>query len=100
MRRGPRRNPETEVIEFNSVIYRRSPGKRYFKSFDDSLHRAIWRSIHGPIPPNHDIHHKDDDWNNNHPDNLECKPARVHHKQHMLAWTRSEAGRANTQRLV
>jgi len=35
------------------------------------LHRVIWKSINGKIPPGYDIHHIDGDRTNNHIDNLE-----------------------------
>jgi hypothetical protein len=43
------------------------------------LHRVIWEEANGPIPPGFDIHHKDQDPNNNALENLE----RVARPEHM-----------------
>lgn len=48
------------------------------------LHRAVWIANHGPIPPGHDVHHKDADRTNNHPSNLQCLAEGDHHRLHML----------------
>ena len=42
------------------------------------VHRACWEAYHGPIPKDHDIHHIDDDRQNNCIKNLSC----VSHKGH------------------
>lgn len=47
------------------------------------LHRRVWSDNHGPIPENHDVHHKDDDWTNNHISNLEALPSSDHKRMHM-----------------
>jgi HNH endonuclease len=64
---------------------------RYFQSGNKDanerlLHRRVWSDLHGPIPDGHDIHHRDGDWRNNHPDNLEAVPSSQHQRAHMLAY--------------
>ena len=43
------------------------------------LHRLIYEQAHGPIPPNHDIHHLDEDKGNCSLSNLRC----LHHSEHL-----------------
>lgn len=91
-RRGKKPAPDTEVIEFDGIRYTRRPGKRYFKTWRwdstqkrycaDSLHRAVWRFHYGDIPDDHDIHHKDGNWDNNDISNLECLSEKEHFQQH------------------
>ena len=50
-------------------------GRRQF------LHRAVWESVHGKIPPNHDIHHIDNDRTNNKIENLELYTRSEHSKK-------------------
>ena len=110
-----------EAVEFQGVRYRRYPDSRrlsdanYFKSSTGtSLHRAVWAFHNGPIPPGHHVHHVDGNTGNNDISNLECVPAAVHLREHMLTperlaksraaielarpaaaeWHRSEAGKA------
>lgn len=101
-----------EVIEFEGVRYRRYPDspranhRNYFSAAGDyqrkgrepTLHRAIWRSLHGPIPDGHHIHHRDGNPLNNDPDNLVCVSPRDHVAEH---WTpeRAAAQRAQAERV-
>ncbi len=79
-----RRMSDTEIIEFNGILFNRRPGKRYFwgKGGALSLHRAIWAFHNGNIPPGHDVHHKNGDWNDNSVENLECLTPREHASRH------------------
>jgi hypothetical protein len=91
-RRGRPRYPDTEAIEYGGYVFTRRPGKKYFecnkwdkerkRQWTDSLHRAIWRNTYGEIPDRHDIHHKDEDYNNNAIENLECIPKSDHARLH------------------
>src|SRR5215471_14644831 len=75
-----------EVTEFLGVRYYRYPKspwsstRRYFQRQGKWLHRVIWEHYFGPIPPGHDIHHKDRDTSNNAIGNLECV-SRAEHLQ-------------------
>lgn len=46
------------------------------------VHREIWKSVHGPIPPGHHIHHKDGNKLNNSIENLECISQSEHMSLH------------------
>lgn len=46
------------------------------------LHLAVYRDHYGPIPAGHDIHHKDENKLNWHPDNLEALTRSEHLKLH------------------
>lgn len=90
------RNKSTvEEIQFNGVIFRRYPESgrpdlrnyyrcqsKHYKHGVRLLHREIWKSHNGPIPPGYHVHHKDGDPLNNRPENLECLPAGVHLSEH------------------
>src|SRR3990167_3501438 len=61
------------------------------------LHRAIFRSVYGPIPDGMEIHHKDENKTNNAIENLQMLTATAHRKLHALqrpkgyvAWTREQ----------
>ena len=57
----------------------------YFIACNGSLlHRVIWEEAFGPIPPNHDIHHVDDDRHNNDIANLESMTHSEHSRHHGL----------------
>ena len=77
-----------ERVVFNGVPYWRYPEsksrskRKYFLRPGDSLHRAIWRSVHGEIPDGHHIHHKDGNPNNNDVSNLECISATLRFDEH------------------
>lgn len=90
------RNENLEAVTFNGVRYARKPGHRYFfanrwdkvakKYVYESLHKAIWRFHKGDIPAGHDVHHKDDDWNNNTIENLDCISHGDHMRKHWVKW--------------
>src|ERR1700721_3279697 len=70
----------TEMIEFvdyKENRYHLQSSGRFFSTRhkvlgERLLHRVIWTEHNGPIPEEHDIHHKDEDWRNSDIDNLEC----------------------------
>lgn len=92
------RNPDREERFFNGRRYTRLPNgtskshSRYFycnewdkekkRYFQHALHRDIWMDTHGPVPKGCDIHHVDEDFDNNNIDNLECITKSDHHKHH------------------
>lgn len=98
--------PRTERVVFDGVPYRRYPDsehathRNYFSAAGDwqakgrepTLHRAIWRHYHGPIPEGCHIHHRDGDPLNNDIANLVCLSPAEHIGEH---WTpeRSEVAR-------
>jgi hypothetical protein len=44
----------------------------------------MWEDAYGPIPKGHDIHHKDENWDNNTLDNFECLTKTEHRRQHPM----------------
>lgn len=115
-----------EVVVFKGVEFIRFPdsrsksARRYFNPFRNgrrlagmgSLHREIWKDAYGPIPPGHQIHHRDEDPGNNDLGNLVCLSPAEHSQEHAEAhrearrafiegirplaaeWHGSDAGRA------
>ena len=97
-----------EVVEFNGRKFRRYPEsprrelRVYFSRVDNgkqsSLHRAVWEHHHGPIPPDHHVHHKDENPLNNDIANLECLPRAEHLRLHWddakREWARENVKRA------
>jgi hypothetical protein len=91
-RRGPARSPDTEFVVFNGITYTRRPGRKYFKTmrwdkqrkryYAESLHQAVWKFHRGEIPAGRDVHHKDDDYDNNAIENLELLTRSEHAKHH------------------
>lgn len=110
----------TRVV-FNGVTYALMGKGKYYLSQSKAmegrkrpkgLHVAIWEDYHGrPVPPGHDVHHKDDNTHNNDPLNLECLSRSQHRRLHphkdpekqlvhlarirplATAWKRSQEGR-------
>lgn len=117
---------EKDVVEFNGITFIRYPNaktksaRRYYYPYVGGkrakgvglLHQEVWKAAHGPIPPGHDIHHRDGNPLNNDLANLECltkaehsarhaaefHDARVEHADRIrpmaAEWHRSEEGRA------
>lgn len=91
-------------VMFNGVVYSRYPNAKGFsdrmyfrcKSGDkkkgfDLLHRDVWRRHHGPIPKGFEIHHKDENTENNAIDNLEMLSKADHLKKHIPSWKQRQA---------
>lgn len=69
--------------------------RRYFTSQHGyRLHQAIWEYHHGPIPPGHHIHHRDENTLNNAIENLECLSSADHFAAH---WTEERREQARQQ---
>lgn len=95
---GRKRTAVSESVFFNGIEFRRYPNAKnwsdqvYFRpgSSDtlrgvESLHREIWKSLHGPIPQGYHVHHKDTNPLNNDPANLVCIPGAAHQAHHGAA---------------
>jgi hypothetical protein len=89
------------------------PDGYYRNSKTGLLHREIWIVHNGPVPPGHQVHHKDHDRGNNRIGNLEPLTPTEHERKHrsprrgFRAWTPAERGAhtramwsARTSRLV
>jgi hypothetical protein len=97
-------------VVYNGEVYLlqkagRRNGHRYFMSDrkdlpERLLHRQVWRDQHGPIPPEHDIHHRDGNPHNNAADNLECVPSGRHRSEHTAKRMADPSVRANALRAL
>lgn len=72
---------ESPSIMFNGRRYWLN-GEYYMSRDGRLLHLAVYRAHHGEIPPGFDVHHRDEDKTNNHPDNLEALSRSDHLKRH------------------
>lgn len=115
-----------EKIVFNGITFRRYPDSESrtdrvyyrpstlnYRNGIGYLHQEIWKSVNGPIPDGHHIHHLDGDSGHNEISNLACVVAHDHLSKHQLgvsfpaktahlasikpllvAWHKSESGKA------
>lgn len=77
--------PVVEVIDdthqkFDGVVYRKTCGGHYFYSM--AIHRAVYSYYYGVIPKGFDIHHLDENKNNNSAYNLNLLTRSEHMKMH------------------
>jgi HNH endonuclease. len=104
-----------EAVEFRGVTYVRFPeGKslsrqRYFYPYTNGgrgkripggkgLHVAVWEAHNGPLPAGCHVHHRDGNWSNNAPENLECVTRLEHAARHKGEHT--EKLRANMAKAI
>lgn len=75
---------EKHRIVYNGEVYTLLPGRRYYLSSRGfkTLHREIWKDMHGNIPDGYHVHHKDGDPANNALENLECVSPKEHAARH------------------
>jgi hypothetical protein len=96
--RSPKR---LEYIVFNGKKYtKRKDG--YFRKTDGNrnlLHHDVWIYYNGEIPIQYDIHHKDNNRNNNNIENLEMILKSKHGKIHSLEGHRKRWGYCDGQAL-
>ncbi len=62
--------------------------KKASRNLEAKRARRIWRRCNGPIPVDErgitfDIHHRDGDWHNNNPDNLQALSVLDHYRVHL-----------------
>lgn len=91
---------DVETVEWGGKTWRRYPSsehasnRRYFSRGTADrpiwLHRAVWASVHGPIPAGHHIHHIDEDTANNDASNLRCLTPQQHADEHPWSAERTE----------
>lgn len=76
-------------IKYNGVTYRKHPKQKYYYSskcnsrYSRSLHRQTWFDNFGEIPAGYDVHHVDNNHENNDISNLELISRSDHAKMHM-----------------
>ena len=79
-----------------SGFYLEYRGTKRLKCVDrDRLHRAVWKSVHGPIKDGCEIHHIDGDIFNNNISNLECHSKGEHRSLHVSSAPIAKADWAN-----
>lgn len=98
---------DVETTEWGGKVWRRYPSsehlsnRRYFQRGAADrpiwLHRAIWASVHGPIPKGHHIHHVDGDTGNNTVENLECLTPKQHAEHHVWSDERRSRNREHLE---
>lgn len=75
-----RKNKKLKFLEFNGFKYTlRNTG--YFAKTNGNrnlMHRDVWEFYKGEIPENYDVHHRDENKENNEINNLECLPKAEH----------------------
>jgi hypothetical protein len=109
---NPRRVPVV-TVEYKGITFRRYPfaRSRTFRVYYsppgkskaqgvDYLHREVWKDARGPIPVGCEIHHRDDDPDNNRLENLECLTVAEHRRVHATMGSFSTPRvRANLERI-
>ena len=75
------------MIEFQGRSYYHDKASGYYKTLmregdREYLHRAIYRGTYGNIPHGWQVHHKNEDKDDNSIENLECMPLREHNRKH------------------
>lgn len=80
-----RRYPESKNRS-DRVYYK--PSSNYIKKGIQYLHCEIWKSYHGKIPKGYQIHHKDNNPDNNDISNLEIKEKKEHRSYHSKKWAK------------
>lgn len=72
------------TVEFRGDTYAPDPYGYFRKTSGDRkwLHHAVWEHHFGPIPPGHEIHHRDENKANNDPRNLESLTPSDHGQVH------------------
>lgn len=101
---------ERESIEYRGKMYHRYPESKrphlrnYYwhhgkwKEPPVALHKQVYIDIYGPIPEGMQIHHKDGDFLNNSPENLECLSAKEHVRHHPISEEQRELRRERGKR--
>lgn len=80
--------PQVEVIDeehqkFDGIIYRKQKGNcRGHYVYGNSLHRVVYQYYHGAIPADYDIHHVNENKDDNNADNLICLSRSKHRRLH------------------
>lgn len=70
-------------ITYRGIRFHRYPDGYWIGGHPQrKLHRFIWETQVGPIPPGHVIHHRNEDTNDNRVENLECITPSQHNARH------------------
>lgn len=71
---------EIPTQEFDGKVYYLYPNEKYFSKGNKRLHRVVWEFYNGKIPKGYDIHHVDNNTNNNDISNLNLVSRSLHAK--------------------
>jgi len=80
----------SRVVEYNGHRFVKDAKRGYYlssKCIDGRrrhLHRYVWELYNGPVPGGYEVHHKDENKDNNDIGNLEPLPKNRHTKHHMV----------------
>ena len=83
----------SKSIEYRGRVFYQQAGQPYYRAWNselmrpDYLHREIWQDNNGPIPQGFDVHHLDEDPENNEPYNLEALSREDHKALHWESLT-------------
>lgn len=75
---------ETSCILYDGMKWWNIGAGYYQNLKQEYLHRYIYSKAHGEIPPNHEIHHKNENRLDNRLANLLCIDGKEHQRLHML----------------
>lgn len=90
-------------VEYRGRVFSQQAGQPYYRAWNlekgrpDYLHRVVWEDVNGPIPEGFDVHHLDEDPENNEAYNLEALSRQDHRILHWesLKEDEKESVRAN-----
>lgn len=96
-----------KAIEFEGQVFYQDAKQLYYRAWNaergrpEYLHRRIWASTHGPIPEGFEVHHKDENRENNNIENLEALTVSDHRREHWGLATQAQlkAMRENLNRI-
>lgn len=97
------RKSKHPFVDFNGIRYYFLPKTSYYKCDHkhggERLHRAIWIFHNGPIPVGLDVHHEDEDKDNNRIENYRLLPKPAHSSLHSAQRARDNPAAARKHML-
>lgn len=94
-----------KTFEHNGRIFFQQAGQPYYRSWNtdkarpDYLHRVIWEEAHGPVPEGFDVHHIDENPENNDLSNLEALSRKDHRLLHWESLSAEDKARIRSNLL-